>query len=74
MKIGIPILASFLFLMGITAAAGPFADAFGVEAWWIASGIVIAAMGIVAFGIPSVMHVEESAPPDAMPGIQAAGA
>jgi DHA3 family macrolide efflux protein-like MFS transporter len=43
--------------------AGPVADAFGVQTWWIAGGIVIAAMGIVTLFIPSVMHVEETPAP-----------
>ena len=44
-------------------AAGPVADTFGVEVWWIAGGIVIALMGITALLIPSVMHMEDAAAP-----------
>jgi DHA3 family macrolide efflux protein-like MFS transporter len=43
--------------------AGPFADAFGVRTWWILSAIMVTLMGAFALSIPSVMHVEESAPP-----------
>jgi DHA3 family macrolide efflux protein-like MFS transporter len=47
--------------------AGPVADAYGVHVWWLAGGIVIAAMGIVALFIPSVMRVEDSKPPGYVP-------
>ncbi len=43
--------------------AGPVADSFGVQTWWIAGGIVIAAMGIVTLFIPSVVHVEDAGAP-----------
>lgn len=43
--------------------AGPVADTFGVEIWWSAGGIVIAAMGITTLCIPSVVHVEDTAAP-----------
>jgi DHA3 family macrolide efflux protein-like MFS transporter len=44
--------------------AGPFADAFGVQTWWILAAAVIFVMGIVALSIPSVAHIEDAIPPE----------
>ena len=43
--------------------AGAFADALGVRTWWIAGGIVIAAMGIITLLIPSVTRAEDAGAP-----------
>jgi DHA3 family macrolide efflux protein-like MFS transporter len=39
--------------------AGPLADAIGVRAWYVAAGIVTAAMGAAAFFVPAVTHIED---------------
>jgi len=44
--------------------AGPFADAFGVQTWWVFAAVFISIMGIVALSIPSVAHIEDAVPPD----------
>jgi MFS transporter, DHA3 family, macrolide efflux protein len=38
--------------------AGPVADAFGVQAWFVVGGVATMLMGIVGFFIPMVMNVE----------------
>ena len=39
--------------------AGPVADIFGVRAWYIVGGVCTVILGMVSFGIPSIMHIEE---------------
>ncbi len=39
--------------------AGPVADRFGVQTWYIVGGIVSIAMSVVAYFIPAVMRLEE---------------
>jgi len=39
--------------------AGPVADKFGVQTWYIVGGIVSIAMSVVAYFIPAVMRLEE---------------
>ena len=39
--------------------AGPMADKFGVQAWFIVGGIVTIAMGVVGYFIPAVTQLEE---------------
>ncbi|MBC7875921.1 MAG: MFS transporter [Anaerolineales bacterium] len=38
--------------------AGPFADAFGIQLWFVIAGISCAVMGVVGFFIPDVMGIE----------------
>ena len=47
--------------------AGPFADAFGVQTWWIVASTVVSVVGIVALSIPSAAHIEDAVPPDRAP-------
>ena len=47
--------------------AGPFADAFGVQTWWVMAAVFISIMGIVALSIPSIAHIEDAVPPDRSP-------
>jgi DHA3 family macrolide efflux protein-like MFS transporter len=47
--------------------AGPFADAFGVQTWWVIAAVFISIMGIVALSIPSIAHIEDAVPPDRSP-------
>jgi DHA3 family macrolide efflux protein-like MFS transporter len=47
--------------------AGPFADAFGVQIWWVMAAVFISIMGIVTLSIPSVAHIEDAVPPDRSP-------
>jgi len=51
-------------LAGLTAPlgmviAGPLADAFGVQVWFLIGGVVSLAMGLGLRFIPSVMHLED---------------
>ncbi|MEA3440955.1 MAG: MFS transporter [Chloroflexota bacterium] len=42
--------------------AGPVADKFGVQTWYIIGGIVTAAMGLIGFFMPAVVNVEDGPP------------
>ncbi len=39
--------------------AGPVADMFGVQSWFVVGGLVCAVMGIVSFFIPAIVHLED---------------
>ncbi|HCR71532.1 MAG TPA: hypothetical protein DIW23_08825 [Anaerolineae bacterium] len=41
--------------------AGPFADSFGIQPWFIIAGLSCIAMGILGFFIPDVMNIENRA-------------
>jgi DHA3 family macrolide efflux protein-like MFS transporter len=41
------------------AMAGPLADRFGVQVWFVAAGLFVLAMGLAAFFIPAIMRFEE---------------
>jgi DHA3 family macrolide efflux protein-like MFS transporter len=41
------------------AMAGPLADRFGVQVWFVAAGLFVLAMSLVAFFIPAIMRFEE---------------
>lgn len=47
--------------VGLVLAA-PVADLLGVRAWYLASGILCAAMGALGFLLPAVMHIEDEEP------------
>jgi len=47
------------------AVAGPVADALGVRIWYIFGGTVGVLVGIAAFFIPAVTHLEDGQRPDA---------
>jgi len=40
------------------AIAGPVADRFGVQAWFVAGGLLCATMGLGLFFVPAVMNLE----------------
>lgn len=40
--------------------AGPLADALGVRVWYVVGGVVCAVIGLFAFTVPAIMHVEEN--------------
>ena len=40
--------------------AGPIADAFGVRVWYVVGGVLCIVLGLVAFAVPAIMHVEEN--------------
>jgi MFS family permease len=42
------------------AIAGPVADALGVRFWFVMAGVVCVMMGVVAFFIPALMHLEDT--------------
>jgi DHA3 family macrolide efflux protein-like MFS transporter len=39
--------------------AGPFADAFGVQVWWLISASIITVTGLIALHTPSLVRIEE---------------
>ena len=41
------------------AVAGPFAEVIGVQAWFVAGGVVIILMSAVAYFVPSVRNLEK---------------
>jgi DHA3 family macrolide efflux protein-like MFS transporter len=41
--------------------ATPLADAFGVRSWYLAGGLVCAAMGAAAFLVRPIVRIESSA-------------
>ncbi len=40
-------------------AAGPTADALGVQAWWLLTGITFVLIGLSSLFLPDVMRIEE---------------
>jgi DHA3 family macrolide efflux protein-like MFS transporter len=40
--------------------AGPLADTFGVQTWFIVGGLVTGFMGIAGFFIPAVLNIENN--------------
>ena len=50
--------------------AAPLADLAGVRAWYLAGGVICAAMGAAAFFVPPILQIEASRPE---PGGKAAG-
>lgn len=40
-------------------AAGPIADALGVQSWYLLAGAACLLMGVVSMFLPAVMHIEE---------------
>jgi len=42
--------------------AAPVADLMGVRAWYVASGLICAAMGALGFLIPAILRIEEDSP------------
>jgi DHA3 family macrolide efflux protein-like MFS transporter len=47
------------------ALAGPIADAFGVQVWYIAGGLACIAIGIGGFFVPALVHLEDRRQPGA---------
>ena len=43
--------------------AGPIADKLGVRVWYVAGGLLCIIIGLVAFAVPAIMHVEENGHP-----------
>jgi DHA3 family macrolide efflux protein-like MFS transporter len=57
------------------SVAGPLADALGVRFWFAAAGIAMAVLGVGAFFVPAILHLEGrpdgtsvSRDPSQMPG------
>jgi DHA3 family macrolide efflux protein-like MFS transporter len=44
------------------AIAGPVADAFGVQLWFLVGGIASVLMGVSLRMIPAIMHLEDGGP------------
>jgi len=42
------------------AIAGPVSDRFGIQVWFVVAGILCIAVGISAFFIPAILHIEEN--------------
>jgi MFS transporter, DHA3 family, macrolide efflux protein len=45
-----------------TLLAAPVADRLGIQAWFLAAGVVTMLMGVLGFLIPVVMHLEDDMP------------
>jgi MFS transporter, DHA3 family, macrolide efflux protein len=43
-------------------AAGPYTDHFGVQSWWILTGVILFLIGTVTLLIPAMVQVEERSP------------
>jgi DHA3 family macrolide efflux protein-like MFS transporter len=41
------------------AIAGPVADLFGVQIWFLIAGVVVVLMGLGAFFNPTIMQIED---------------
>jgi MFS transporter, DHA3 family, macrolide efflux protein len=52
-------MASAMAPVGLIIA-GPVADTFGVQAWYLVGGITCALVGVVGFFIPAVMNIENN--------------
>jgi DHA3 family macrolide efflux protein-like MFS transporter len=59
-------VASAMTPLGL-AVAGPVADIFGVQIWFIVGGAVTIFMAILAFFIPAVMNFEKGRKEDKQP-------
>jgi MFS transporter, DHA3 family, macrolide efflux protein len=55
-------LATAMSPLGLIVA-GPLADRFGVQVWYLTGGLLTALLGIVAFFIPAVMNIESEHQP-----------
>ena len=42
--------------------AAPISNWLGIQAWFIAAGIVTACMGVLGYFLPVVMHIEDDMP------------
>jgi DHA3 family macrolide efflux protein-like MFS transporter len=51
-------VASAMMPMGLLVA-GPVADALGVQTWYVIGGIATTLIGLVAFFVPAIMHIED---------------
>ena len=40
--------------------AGPIADTFGIQTWYVAGGEVCVLMGIAGFFVPAVLNIESN--------------
>jgi MFS transporter, DHA3 family, macrolide efflux protein len=52
-------IAGIMMPLGLLIA-GPVADAFGVQTWFLVGGIVTAFMGVAGFFIPAIVHFEDN--------------
>jgi len=41
------------------AMAGPIADWLGIQFWYIVGGAIMIAIGLIAFAVPQVIHIED---------------
>jgi DHA3 family macrolide efflux protein-like MFS transporter len=53
-------LATAMVPLGLLVA-GPMADAFGVQSWFVMAGLVGLVMGVGGFFLPPLMHLEDQA-------------
>ena len=40
--------------------AGPVADAFGVQVWYVTGGLACILIGIGSYFVPALMHLEDN--------------
>jgi len=43
----------------VLVVAGPVADAFGVQVWFVVGGVVCVLMSLIAFCVPAIVHLED---------------
>jgi DHA3 family macrolide efflux protein-like MFS transporter len=53
--------ASAMSPLGLIVA-GPLADTFGVQTWYVVGGMVTGLMGLIAFFIPAIVRIEDGRP------------
>ena len=41
------------------AMAGPIADWLGIQFWYVTGGAIMIAIGLIAFAVPAVIHIED---------------
>jgi DHA3 family macrolide efflux protein-like MFS transporter len=54
-------LAGAMAPLGLILAA-PVADLLGVRSWYLVSGVMCVAMGILGFAIPAILNIEKKSP------------
>ena len=51
-------MATLMTPLGL-AIAGPLADAYGVQVWFVIGGVIAGLLGLGGFFVPAIMHFEE---------------
>jgi DHA3 family macrolide efflux protein-like MFS transporter len=54
----LPALTTIMVPLSL-AVAGPISDTLGIQIWYLLSGLICLSMGIAAFSIRPIMHLED---------------